>query len=74
MSKTEQIHQIAVDAGLPENITVTYHRGARRWYIEHPIPLGASTRIGNQSTIIADYASIEEAQTQLPHVAEQFWA
>ncbi|MEL6309630.1 MAG: hypothetical protein AAFQ52_15925 [Chloroflexota bacterium] len=73
MSKTEQIHKIALDAGLPEDITVTYHRGARRWYIEHPIPLGTSARIGNSSTIIADYASIEEAQAQLPDVAEQFW-
>ena len=73
MSKSETIYQIAIDAGLPDNVTVTYHRGGRVWYVQHPIPMGTSAEIGNPSTIIGNYDSVQAARDRLPTDARNFW-
>ena len=72
MSKAVQIHKLAIAAGLPDDITVTFHRGARKWYIEYPVPLGDFAAMGSHSTVIAGYESVESAETDLPETAQQF--
>lgn len=72
MSKTKALQQLAIEAGLPDNIIVTYHRASRTWYIEYPLPLGTSAAAGNQSTIIANYKGLGEAKEHLAADATLF--
>ena len=65
MSKTDAVHEIAVDAGLPHAVRVTYHRAARRWYVEYPVT-------ARHSLIIGHYDSVQDARQRLPAAAGKY--
>lgn len=74
MSKTDTIRALALDAGLPDAVTVTYHRAARKWFVEYPVALGTDATLRHRTTIVGSYESVQDAQERLPGDAQGFYS